>query len=365
MIAARALQGIGSAILAPASLSLITATFEEGHERGRAVALYSAVAGIGASLGIVVGGVFADLISWRAGFYINLPIGVVMFVLAVRFLIETLRTPGRFDILGALTSTVGVGSLIFGVIESSTRGWSSPVTITAVTVGVIVLVLLVVNEWRAAQPIMPLRLFRSATRSGAYAVRFLYMGAMMGFFFFTTQFLQEAFGWTRLQAGLGFLPMSIVNFAVAMAVPRLLRQIHGGVVLIAGIALTGIGLLWLAQAAADSSFLLAVAAPMVVIGAGQGLAFAPLTSFGIAGATRADAGAASGLVNTAHQLGSSLGLAVLVAASTALTTGTGVAGVVGRTHSALTLASIFIAAAFILCATVIVPTVARQRHTLR
>ncbi|MFS2028731.1 MULTISPECIES: MFS transporter [unclassified Curtobacterium] len=363
MIAARALQGIGSAILAPASLSLITATFEEGHERGRAVALYSAVAGIGASLGMVVGGVFADLISWRAGFYINLPIGVVMFILAVRFLIETPRTPGRFDVFGALTSTVGVGSLIFGVIESSTRGWGSPVTITAVAVGVIVLVLLVVNEWRAAQPIMPLRLFRGATRSGAYAVRFLYMGAMMGFFFFTTQFLQEAFGWSPLQAGLGFLPMSIVNFAVAMAVPRLLHQIHGGIVLIAGIALTGIGLLWLAQATADSSFLLAVAAPMVVIGAGQGLAFAPLTSFGIAGATSADAGAASGLVNTAHQLGSSLGLAVLVAASTALTTGTGVVGVVGRTHSALTLASIFIAAALILCAVVIVPTVARQRRT--
>lgn len=361
MIGARALQGFGSAILAPASLSLITATFDEGHERSRAVALYSAVAGIGASLGMVVGGVFAELVSWRAGFFVNLPIGVLIFVLAVRYLVETPRSPGRFDVLGALSSTVGVGALVFGVIESSTRGWGSPVTIVAVVLGLVVLAFLVRNEWRAEEPIMPLRLFRSATRSGAYAVRFLYLGAMMGFFFFTTQFLQEVFGWTPLQAGLGFLPMSVVNFAVAMAVPRLLRVVRPGIVLLVGIASTTVGLLWLAQATADSTFLVAVALPMVVVGTGQGLAFAPLTGFGIAGASSSDAGAASGLVNTAHQLGSSLGLAVLVAVSTSFVQTTGTAGTADRTHVALVLAAAFAAGALVICAAVIVPASRRTR----
>lgn len=339
MIAARALQGIGSAILAPTALSLITSTFEAGRERARAVALYSAVAGIGASLGMVVGGVLADLVSWRAGFYLNLPIGVLMLILGSRYLVETKRAPGRFDVIGALTATAGMGSLIFGVIESSTRGWSSPVTITAVALGALLLAVLVLNEWKAEQPIMPLRLFRSRTRSSAYAIRFLYLGAMMGFFFFTTQFLQEVFDWSPLQAGLGFLPMSVVNFAVAVMLPRLLRRAPAAWVLLAGVVLTAIGMWWLAQVHADSTFFLGVALPMVVIGAGQGLTLAPLTSFGIHGATSTDAGAASGLVNTAHQLGSSLGLAVLVAIATTAATGAGAAAVVARTDAALTAAT--------------------------
>jgi EmrB/QacA subfamily drug resistance transporter len=350
MIAARALQGIGSAVLAPTSLSLITSTFDAGHERSRAVALYSAVAGIGASLGMVVGGVLADLVSWRAGFFLNLPIGALMLVLGVRYLVETKRAPGRFDIVGAVTATAGMGSLIFGVIESSTRGCGSPVTIVAVTLGVVLLAVLVLNEWRVDQPIMPLRLFRSRTRSSAYAIRFLYLGAMMGFFFFTTQFLQEAFGWSPLQAGLGFLPMSAVNFAVAILVPRLLRRVSAARVMLAGVVLTAAGMWWLAHVQADSSFLLGEALPMVVIGAGQGLTFAPLTGFGLDGATAADAGAASGLVNTAHQLGSSLGLAVLVAISTAATSGTGVAAVVARTDTALTAATVLLVAGAVLAA---------------
>ncbi|WIE73905.1 MFS transporter [Curtobacterium sp. MCJR17_020] len=361
MIAARAAQGIGSAILAPTSLSLITSTFTDRDERSRAVALYSAVAGIGASLGMVVGGVTADLVSWRAGFFLNLPIGAVMIVLGVRYLVETRRAPGRFDVVGALTATIGVGALIFGVIESSTRGWASPVTLTAVIVGLVLLALLVVNEWRAEQPIMPLRLFRSPIRSSAYAIRFLYLGAMMGFFFFTTQFLQEVFGWTPLQAGLGFLPMSVVNFAVAVSVPRLLRRVPAAWVLVAGAVLTAIGMWWLAQVHVDSSFTTGVALPMVLIGGGQGLVFAPLTSFGIHGATASDAGAASGLVNTAHQLGSSLGLAVLVAVATTATAGSDAAAVVARTDTALTIATVFLVASAVIAVVVLPRADVRER----
>ena len=162
---------------------------------------------------------------------------------------------------------------------------------------------------------MPLRLFGDRRRSGAYAARALYLGAMMGFFFFTTQLMQSVFGFSAFQAGLGFLPMTAVNFAVATAFPRLARRYGEAPLLIAGVGLTLVGMGWLAQVDASSSYLAAVALPMVLIGAGQGLAFAPLTNFGLAGVRAEDAGAASGLVNTAHQLGMATGLAILVAAS--------------------------------------------------
>jgi predicted MFS family arabinose efflux permease len=173
----------------------------------------------------------------------------------------------------------------------------------------------VVNERRVAQPIMPLRLFADRRRSGAYLARALYLGAMIGFFFFTSQFLQGAFGFSPLQAGLGFLPMTVVNFAVAIAVPRLARRIDSGNLLTAGVVLTLGGMAWLSQADAANGFVTAVALPMLAIGVGQGLAFAPLTSFGLVDAPATDAGAASGLINTFHQLGMALGLAVLVALS--------------------------------------------------
>jgi EmrB/QacA subfamily drug resistance transporter len=364
MVAARALQGVGAAILAPLSLSLLTATFPAGRERSRAVALYAAVAGIGASAGMVVGGVLADLVSWRAGFFLNIPIGAVMIVLALRYLIELPRVRGRFDLVGAVTATLGVGALIFGIISSSEDGWTAPRTVVSLAVGVLLFVALVLNERRAEQPIMPLRLFASRARSGAYAIRFLYLGAMMGFFFFTTQFLQEVFGWTPLQAGLGFLPMTIVNFAVALSVPRLLDRLPSVVVLGAGVAATFVGMLWLSRVDQGDSFVTGVALPMVLIGLGQGLAFAPLTSYALVGITGADAGAASGLLNTFHQLGSSLGLAVLVAVGTsAAAGGTDPVGVLTqRVEVALTGSSVMIALAFLVVLLVVLPGDLAQRR---
>lgn len=163
---------------------------------------------------------------------------------------------------------------------------------------------------------MPLRLFVSRERSGAYATRMLFLGAMIGLFFYATQYLQSVSGWTPLQAGLGFLPMTAVNFVVAMTVPRLTTRIGNAALLVAGVALTAAGMAWLSTLDHGATYLAAVAPPMALIGAGQGLAFAPLTAAGIAGVTARDAGAASGLVNTAHQLGSALGLGILVAIAT-------------------------------------------------
>jgi EmrB/QacA subfamily drug resistance transporter len=307
LVSARAVQGVGAAILAPSSLALLTATFPEGRQRARAVAAYSAVAGIGASLGLVIGGVLAGEVSWRAGFFLNVPVGLLMVVAARRFITETGHRAGRFDLAGALCATLGMTALVFAIVNSTSSGWGSPLTIGVLLAGVLLLAGLVFNEARAEQPIMPLRLFASRQRAGAYLVRMLYLGAMMGFFFFTTQYLQVVLGFTPLQAGLAFLPMSAVNFAVALYVNRLIRRLTPAAVLTARVALTLAGMAWLSRAGAGSSYLTAVALPMVLIGAGQGLAFAPMTSADLSGVGRADVGAASGLVNTFHQVGSALG----------------------------------------------------------
>ncbi|WP_415394834.1 MFS transporter [Rhodococcus globerulus] len=315
LIAARALQGVGAAVVAPASLSLLTASFPPGRERTRAVAWYGAAAGIGASLGLVIGGALADWVSWRAGFFINVPIGIAMIVLAPRFIPETNPSTGRFDVAGAVYATLGMAALVFGIVNSAEAGWASPTTFLTLTLGAVLLALLIRNESRAEQPIMPLRLFRSRERSGAYAARMLYLGAMIGFFYFTTQLLQGAMGFSAFQAGVAFFPMTVVNFAVALLIPRLTPRFGNAPLLAAGVALTLVGMTWLSFVHSGSTYLSGVALPMILIGAGQGLAFAPLTAAGIAGVKADDAGAASGLVNTAHQLGSALGLGILVAIS--------------------------------------------------
>lgn len=237
LVAARAVQGVGAAILAPSSLALLTATFPEGRQRARAVAAYSTVAGIGASLGLVIGEVLAGEVSWRAAFFLNVPVGLLMVVAARRFITETGHRAGRFDLAGALCATLGMTAFVFAIVNSASSGWGSPLTIGVLLAGVLLLAGLVFNEARAEQPIMPLRLFASRQRAGAYLVRMLYLGAMMGFFSFTTQYLQVVLGFTPLQAGLAFLPMSAVNFAVALYVNRLIRRLTPAAVLTDGVAL--------------------------------------------------------------------------------------------------------------------------------
>ncbi|MGG5170680.1 MFS transporter [Pseudarthrobacter sp. J1738] len=364
-ISGRALQGIGAAIVAPASLSLLTASFPEGRERTRAVTLYGATAGIGASLGLVIGGALAHWISWRAGFFVNVPIGAAMIILAPRFLPETGRSRGRFDVFGALTATLGVGTLVFGIINSADQSWNSPLTIAAASTGVVLLVIFVLIERQAAQPIMPLRLFASRRRTGAYVARFLYLGAMIGFFYFTTQLMQEVLGFDPLEAGLGFLPMTAVNFVVAMGAAPLVRRMPASMPLVLGILMTLAGMFWLSRAGVGSDYLTDVAAPMLLIGAGQGLAFAPLTSFGIVGAPASDAGAASGLVNTFHQVGTCLGLGIGVAAAAAVpSSGTAAAQLSAQVSAALSAGSVLLLLALLVAALLILPADLASRRTV-
>jgi EmrB/QacA subfamily drug resistance transporter len=367
LIAARALQGIGAAIVAPSSLSLLTASFPEGRERTRAVAWYGAAAGIGASLGLVIGGALTSAVSWRAGFFLNVPIGVAMIVLAPRYLPQTGGGTGRFDVVGALTATLGMGALVFGIVSSADAGWGAPVTIGSLVAGALLLLVLVLNEARAQQPIMPLHLFASRVRTGAYLARMLYLGAMIGFFYFTTQFLQGVLGYSALEAGIAFFPMTVVNFVVAMAIPRLTPRFGNAGVLAAGVALTLAGMAWLSRISVDSSYLTAVGLPMVLIGAGQGLAFAPLTSAGITGVTARAAGAASGLVNTAHQLGSALGLGILVAFSAAggADASDPATALAQRIAAALTAGSVLLTVCLVLALALIVPSEVTARRVSR
>ncbi|SDR44880.1 drug resistance transporter, EmrB/QacA subfamily [Rhizobiales bacterium GAS113] len=313
MLAWRAIQGIGAAVLAPSTLALLQTNFAEGHERTRAISYYAAAAGVSATVGLVLGGMLADWVSWRMGFYINLPIGIGMIVAARLHIPETPRHVGKFDFPGALTSTAGLSALVYSFIRSAHSGWQDPITIATLAAAIVLLALFVAIERRASQPILPLRLFASLERSGAYAARALYLGGMVGFFFFTTLYLQEVAGYRPVITGLAFLPATIFNFPFAIAVPRLVRRFGPNGVLVAGMVVGIAGMAWLSRAMGGSGYLFSVALPMVLIGVSQGLTLSPLTSAGVAGVDHKDAGAASGAVNVAHQLGSSVGLSVLVA----------------------------------------------------
>lgn len=312
LLASRAVQGLGAAILAPSTLALISIHFTEGPQRTRALAYYAAAAGVGASLGLVLGGLVADLMSWRAGFFINLPIGIALMWGAGRHIKETPKRPGQLDLPGAVTSTLGMVALVYGIVRAAEAGWGESTTLASLAAGIVLLGFFVLNESRARQPILPLRLFASRERSGAYAARMLFLGGMVGFWFFTTQYLQAVMGLRPLEAGLAFLPTTIPNFIVALMVPRLSRRFGNACVLAAGMAIAVIGVAWLGQVSAHTSYITGIALPMMLIGMGQGAVLGPLTVSAVAGVAASDAGAASGLVNVAHQLGGSLGLGVLV-----------------------------------------------------
>lgn len=257
-------------------------------------------------------------------------------------------------------------ALVFAIVESAEIGWAAPGTIAALVVGVVFLAVLGLNEARAAQPIMPLHLFASRVRSGAYLARMLYLGAMIGFCFFTTQFLQGVLGYSAVQAGVAFFPMTVVNFVVAVAIPRLTRRVGNASLLAAGVLITFLGMAWLSRVDAGSVYLTAVALPMALIGAGQGLAFAPLTAAGISGVDLADAGAASGLVNTAHQLGSALGLGILVAVSATVSASTDtVAGLADHISTALTAGAGLLALALVVTLALVLPSGVAEHRLAR
>ena len=235
LLAARALQGVGAAIAAPSTLALLTVSFPEGSERTRAIALYSAVASAGASIGLVLGGMLTSWISWRWSLFINVPIGVVLISLAPAYLPETERHTGEFDFAGAATSTLGMSALVYGLVRAAETSWGDAVALGSFAFAALMLAAFVTIERRARQPITPLRLFKSRERVGAYAARLLMVGAMFGMFFYLTQFLQGAEGYSALKAGLAFLPVTLTIFAMVKVVPNLLGRIGPQRTLVGGL----------------------------------------------------------------------------------------------------------------------------------
>ncbi|MDN4614099.1 MFS transporter [Leifsonia sp. F6_8S_P_1B] len=311
LLAARVLQGVASAFAIPSTLALLVGAYPEPEQRSRAIAVYSAVIGAGASVGIIVGGLFTDLLSWRWGLLINVPIGLIVVLLSPRFLTETARRRGSFDLAGALTITVGMTALVWGLIESSTLGWASPVVIGLLALAAVLVVAFVLIERRTAEPIVPLGLFANATRSGAYLARILIVGAMFSTFYFLSQYLQDVLHFSALLAGLSFIPLTGMFFATVYVVRPLVRWMGQERLLIASLVLALVGMGWLSTVGAGTAFLPWVLLPLLVLGIGQGIAIILLTQFGMADVPADQAGAGSGLVNTAHQLGGSVGLAVL------------------------------------------------------
>jgi EmrB/QacA subfamily drug resistance transporter len=314
LLAARAAQGVGGAIASPAVLALIASSFAEGRERTRALSIYTAVAMGGGSLGLVLGGVITEWVSWRWVLFVNVPIGIVVALLAPVFLSESQRQPGRFDIAGALTSTAGMTSLVYGFIRAAEDGWSNRVALAAFAAAVVLLAMFVVNESHARQPITPLRLFADRGRAGSYVTRLLLVAGMFGMFYFLTQFVQNILGFSPLRAGVSFLPMTFALFGVSRLSPRMLARFGATPLMITGLLPVVAGMTWLSRISPGTGYLAGVLGPMLLIGAGMGVVFVPLTMASLAGVRPEDSGAASSMVNVTQQVGGSLGLAILVTA---------------------------------------------------
>jgi EmrB/QacA subfamily drug resistance transporter len=366
LLAARALQGIGAALAAPQALALLTTMFPEGRERNRALALYSAVSVGGAAVGLIVGGMLTDWVSWRWAFFINIPVGLAIIALTPRFLAPTPPRPGRFDLAGAVTSTLGMTALVFGFIRAADEGWSDNQALGAFGLGLVLLVAFAVVELRVEQPIVPLGLLAHRDRASAYLGRLLLVAGMMGMFFFLTQYLQEVRDLSPLATGVVFLPLTVTLLVASQLSARVLvERVGGRALMIGGIATSSIAMIWLTQLTADSGYG-SIVGPLLLFGLGNGLAFVPLTALGLAGVSADQAGAASGLTNVVQQVGGSLGLAVLVTVfGTAVRDAdSSASSPIAREHDVLThgISTAFVGAtAFVLATLVVVAVVARNR----
>lgn len=305
IIAMRALQGIGSAILAPTTLALLMDSYRD-QMRTRAIVYYGATGGLGASIGLIVGGLIASYASWRWGFLLNVPVGILMIVLTLKYIPASKKVEGKLDWLGSILSVLGITALVYGI-----NGASHPVPM--VMTGILLLVLFVWQEKVSKHPITPLKLFKDRERSSAYIARFFFLGAMISYFFLTPQAMQQVYHFTPLMAAVGFLPETLPQFIFATLVSRLNENFTNTQILIAGTVITLAGLVFAAVVGIQAGYWWSVAIPMVIIGIGQGFTLSPLTVAGVANTDREIAGSASGVVNMVHQIGSSVGLSIITA----------------------------------------------------
>ncbi|HTX81574.1 MAG TPA: MFS transporter [Streptosporangiaceae bacterium] len=312
LLAARAVQGVGGAIASPAVLAAIVTGFPEGRERVRALSIFTAVTMGGSSLGLVLGGVIVEWLSWRWVFFVNVPIGIAVIALAPRLLAASQRQRAHFDAAGAITSTAGMSALVYAFINVASNGWSDRVSIGSFVLAALLLGAFLLIETRSSQPITPLWLVRDRSRAASYIARLLLVAGMFGSFFFLTQFVQEVLGFSPLKAGAAFVPMTGALFATSRFAPRLATRFGPKPLMIVGLVPVVAGMAWLGQLSTGTSYFPGVLIPMVMLGVGMGVAFVPLTMASLAGVPPKESGAAASMVNVMQQVGGALGLAILV-----------------------------------------------------
>lgn len=312
LLVARAVQGLGAAVIAPTVLAIIATSFHDERTRSIAFGVFGGVSAAGAAIGLLLGGILTESLTWRAVFFVNIPIAVAMLVAAPLCMPPDVRRPGRFDLPGALLSTAGVGALVFGLIRVADEGWSAPVPLVCLAAAVVLLVGFVLVELRAEQPITPLHLFSDRTRSGIYVIALGLTGAFMGIFFFLTIFMQQVLGYGVLETGLAFLPLTVVILAGAGLGTALMPRTGPVPLLVCGLVLNVIAFSWLSRIEADGTYTGDILGPLLVFGLGTGLLFVPLSMLGVSGVEEHEAGSASSLFDAAQQVGGAIGLAVLV-----------------------------------------------------
>jgi EmrB/QacA subfamily drug resistance transporter len=336
LILARAAQGVGGAILAPATLSLLTTRFIDPGERRKALGAWSATAASGAAVGVLLGGILTDLFNWRWVLFVNVPIGLVLLAASFVALPES-RSPGghtSLDLPGALTVTAGLSILVYGIVGTDTHPWGSAQTLVAIGAGVILLGAFLFIEARAAHPIVPLGIFKNRSLSGGNGVAITIGAALFSMYFFLSLYLQEVNGYSPLKGGLAFFPAGLSTLLGALYAARLMARIGARRQLVIGLLMAAAGLIWMAQVSPHDGYFAHVLGPVLLMGVGLGLSFVPMTMSATSGVPPHEAGLASGLVNTSRQVGGAVGLAAMgtVAANLAKHHGPGAAS----TLSALT-----------------------------
>ncbi len=312
LIVARIVQGVGGAMAGPNTLALLTTTFTDPKARVRVLALFSGMSSAGFAIGLIVGGLLTQWLSWRSVLFINVPFGLIVALLGVRYLPDAPRRRARLDLPGAVAATTAVALLVYGFISAAADGWDHVVTDLALVAGVLALAAFLVIETRAAQPLLPLRLFADRNRAAAYANMFLGPMAGTSMFFFLTQYLQEVRGMSALATGFAFLPTAALMFTMIRLIPRLLPRLGPKPVTLAGTAVMVAGLVLLTRLEVDTAYFPLIFVATALMGCGIGLAFSPLNVIIMANAAPEEAGAAGGALQTLQQTGAALGLAILV-----------------------------------------------------
>jgi EmrB/QacA subfamily drug resistance transporter len=321
LIAARAAQGLGAAIISPAALSIVTTTFKDGAERNKALGVWGAVAGSGGAAGVLLGGVLTEWLGWEWVLWVNVPVSLIAFALSPRLLAET-RAEGEtraFDVAGAVTVTAGLSVLVYALVDANNVGWGSSRTIGLLALSAVLLAAFVAIELRARKPLVPFSIFRIRTLTGANVVGLLVGASLFSMFFFISLYMQQVLGYSAIHAGLSYLPLALVIMASAGIASQLVTKLGYKPVLAAGMLMIVVGLLWFSRVSVDGSFLSDILGPSLFAAAGLGFAFVTTTIAAVSGVEEDEAGLASGLINTSQQVGGALGLAVLSSIATSYT----------------------------------------------